>query len=1137
MSSTEPRNAAKRKLPKSFTAASAPSKRLTNWKKKRASGKNDVAQGTICPTSLGWVPAVSSSVSSGKQSPSGVPYMISGVELRFPFKAYPSQLSMMDKTIKALQKSENALLESTGKTLALLVGALAWRESEKKRLLKEWEEENASGKQPEKATESNEPEEREQSESTAASTSKPRPHSPICISLDSDDDDFQKAAPVVTKRKGKEETHDAKAAEKASKIVQVEEVKRPPRFKLPKIYFASRTQKQLQQIVKELKTNTAYRPRMTILGSREHYCVNPQLAKSQNKNEDCEDLVNHDNCRFFNGVRSLKTRTALLHDIWDIEDLVKMGKKAKGCPYYTARGLADTADIIFLPYSYIVDPLIRAASDIQLQGNIVIIDEAEKLSKNIDSASDAGSFECTETELQDLSKDLQLLLDNGGGDSHRCLFHLVSSLLRWKTEYSGEFTVKDFDRSLRIWTGPEILALLANIGILPASLSFLQAALNEVAEASMNPETRNLESTLTLPGRSLRALRGLVMILGFLFDTNNDYANDYKMVLEKRKSKRHNPLLPFEYVIGFWCLNPGVIFRPLADEARSVILTSGTLSPTVSFASELNVAFNYRLEAPHVVGNDQMWAAVICRSSNGTPFSGTYKNFDTLVYQDQLGETLLRLIDPIPEGVLVFMPSYNWLDKLFSRWRETNIYANLEMKKDIFLEPRGNAKGEFERLMDDYTRSARSRGAIMFCVQRGKMSEGIDFADEKARAVIIVGVPFPNIKDIKVIEKKAYNDKHGSRRKLLSGKEWYDIQAFRAVNQSLGRCIRHRSDWGAIVLLDQRFSEKRHLNSISKWARNKMVIYDGMGNAEESLRSFFETRNRATIENVAPSIVFPPTPAKDDATIKDCASPDIGAKSRWFSRSLATPVPNVEEIVDEASPDDEEENIPGDEQATSPLLLSRPLSPVSPSSVVPARAPETPVTPTRPPRRIDLSKFRYTPTKRMPTFESRRVAPDPEETSNDPDEASVPQDELSERQGSPELPFSNSNPDRTLLGSPDVEGTKPDDETLQCVRCTRCSTTIVEFTSHRQPVKKTVLYSHIRKLFNILDAPSENAVEVISFRENEGPSGLAPIPVMRPDGYLPSNAYWSEEDGLVYMHLGCKNCLNDPGRAPYQCLG
>ena len=44
-------------------------------------------------------------------------------------------------------------------------------------------------------------------------------------------------------------------------------------------------------------------------------------------------------------------------------------------------------------------------------------------------------------------------------------------------------------------------------------------------------------------------------------------------------------------------------------------------------------------------------------------------------------------------------------------------------------------------------------GALFIAVCRGKVSEGLDFADNNARAVICVGIPFPNVKDIQVRKK------------------------------------------------------------------------------------------------------------------------------------------------------------------------------------------------------------------------------------------------------------------------------------------------------------------------------------------------------------------------------------------------
>ena len=69
-------------------------------------------------------------------------------------------------------------------------------------------------------------------------------------------------------------------------------------------------------------------------------------------------------------------------------------------------------------------------------------------------------------------------------------------------------------------------------------------------------------------------------------------------------------------------------------------------------------------------------------------------------------------------------------------------------------------------------------GAILMGVCRGKISEGMDFSDNAARCVIMVGIPYPQITDPKVILKKHYLDdrckviREGVQN--LSGKDWYN---------------------------------------------------------------------------------------------------------------------------------------------------------------------------------------------------------------------------------------------------------------------------------------------------------------------------------------------------------------------------
>lgn len=39
----------------------------------------------------------------------------------------------------------------------------------------------------------------------------------------------------------------------------------------------------------------------------------------------------------------------------------------------------------------------------------------------------------------------------------------------------------------------------------------------------------------------------------------------------------------------------------------------------------------------------------------------------------------------------------------------------------------------------------------------------------------------------------------------MTGEDWYTQQAMRAVNQAVGRVIRHRHDYGAIIFCDERY--------------------------------------------------------------------------------------------------------------------------------------------------------------------------------------------------------------------------------------------------------------------------------------------------------------------------------------------
>jgi regulator of telomere elongation helicase 1 len=103
--------------------------------------------------------------------------------------------------------------------------------------------------------------------------------------------------------------------------------------------------------------------------------------------------------------------------IQDIEDLVAVGKKDRICPYFFTRDNSQTADLVLVPYNYLLDASIRSTLKIEWDNAVIIIDEAHNLEQ---VASDASSFSINSTEISQCIGELQNVLrilqaDDAGG--------------------------------------------------------------------------------------------------------------------------------------------------------------------------------------------------------------------------------------------------------------------------------------------------------------------------------------------------------------------------------------------------------------------------------------------------------------------------------------------------------------------------------------------------------------------------------------------------------------------------------------------------------------------------------------------------------------------------------------------------
>lgn len=176
------------------------------------------------------------------------------------------------------------------------------------------------------------------------------------------------------------------------------------------IVYATRTHSQLAQVVSELR-ETSYRPRMTVLGSREQLCVHEKVSKLKNGiiNHACNTLNSKRGCMYRNNLDNYIESTSSMDNtaMMDIEEMVKLGNHRKICPYFHSREFCASSDIVLLPYNYLLDGAIRNTVKVDWANSIVIFDEAHNLER---VSADAASFSLSSTDLALCIQEMQQVL-------------------------------------------------------------------------------------------------------------------------------------------------------------------------------------------------------------------------------------------------------------------------------------------------------------------------------------------------------------------------------------------------------------------------------------------------------------------------------------------------------------------------------------------------------------------------------------------------------------------------------------------------------------------------------------------------------------------------------------------------------
>ncbi|NXA38787.1 DDX11 helicase, partial [Eudromia elegans] len=615
-------------------------------------------------------------------------------------------------------------------------------------------------------------------------------------------------------------------------------------------------------------------------------CMEMQKNKHEKKS-DGEEMegkrrrVSRTVCPFYSYEQMQFLRDEVLVEVKDIEQLVALGKETKACPYYGSRYAIPAAQLVVLPYQMLLHEATRSAAGINLKDQVVIIDEAHNLIDTITcihSAEVSGAQLCCAhsqllqymeryrkrlkaKNLMYIKQILYLLQQFVSVLGGKKMFYPGANFLFSTPSFSGTVlkSINDFlfqsqidninlfkvvqrycEKSLisrklfgfveRYGASTVVKTNKERLAGLQDFLLSLQQGSDKVGDLPVEAESDQL-----------RSASPLMQIEGFLWALTN--ANqDGRVILNKQGTVGQSSL-------KFLLLNPAVHFAKVVKECRAVIIAGGTMQPVSDFREQLlscagvDPARIVEFSCGHVIPPENILPVILCSGPSSQQLEFTYQTRDLPQMMDETGRILCNVCNVVPGGVVCFFPSYEYERQVYARWEHTGLLARLAAKKKIFQEPK--KANQVEQVLVEYAKcikrcshvGGQMTGALLFSVVGGKMSEGINFSDDLGRCVIMVGMPYPNVKAPELQEKMTWLDKTMPRAAgQAPSRVLIENLCMKAVNQSIGRAIRHQQDFASILLLDHRYARPAIFNKLPQWIKERTQVKAAFGSAFAELR-------------------------------------------------------------------------------------------------------------------------------------------------------------------------------------------------------------------------------------------------------------------------------------------------------------
>ncbi|KAI1915488.1 TFIIH/NER complex ATP-dependent 5'-3' DNA helicase subunit [Ophidiomyces ophidiicola] len=632
-----------------------------------------------------------------------------------------------------------------------------------------------------------------------------------------------------------------------------------------KLIYCSRTMSEIEKALTELRELMKYRTqqlgynedfRALGLTSRKNLCLHPSVRREKSgtvvdarcrsltasfvkerkeKGEDVELCIYHEN------LDLLEPSNLVPPGVFTLDGIIKYGEQHKQCPYFSARRMMPFCNVIIYSYHYLLDPKIAERVSKELSKDcIVVFDEAH----NIDNVCiESLSIDITEDSLRKAGRganNLERKIDEMKRTDADKLQREYEKLVEGLREADE---AREEDQLMANPALPDDLlkeAVPGNIrraehfvAFLKRFIEYLKTRMKVTHTISETPLSflSHLKDLTFIERKPLRfcaeRLTSLVRTLELMniedyqplqevatFATlTATYEKGFLLILEPFESDTATVPNP---ILHFTCLDAAIAIRPVFDRFSSVIITSGTLSPLEMYPKMLGFTTVLQESYSMTLARRSFLPMIVTRGSDQAQISSSFQIRNDPGVVRNYGNLLLEFSRITPDGIVVFFPSYLYMESIISMWQGMGILDSIWNYKLILVETPDSQESSLA--LETYrTACCNGRGALLLCVARGKVSEGIDFDHHFGRAVLCIGVPF-QYTESRILKARLEFLRENYR---IRENDFLSFDAMRHAAQCLGRVLRGKDDYGVMVLADRRFQKKR--GQLPKWINQNML--------------------------------------------------------------------------------------------------------------------------------------------------------------------------------------------------------------------------------------------------------------------------------------------------------------------------